>query len=95
MKLTGEQVRHVANLARLKLTAEEETRFAARLSAILEAVETLAEVDTANVPPTSWVANVAPHTREDVAKDQLSTDQALDNAPQSVGTSFAIPRVIE
>jgi aspartyl-tRNA(Asn)/glutamyl-tRNA(Gln) amidotransferase subunit C len=95
MKLTLEQVRHVANLARLKLSADEEARFTARLSAILEAVETLAEVDTTQVPPTSWVANVAPLDRADVAAGQLSSEQALENAPQAVGSSFAIPRVIE
>ena len=95
MKLTLQQVRHVANLARLELTAEEEVRMASQLSAILEAVEQLGELDTTGVPPTSSVADVAPPSRADEPGQMLSADQALANAPQAVGTSFAIPRVLE
>jgi aspartyl-tRNA(Asn)/glutamyl-tRNA(Gln) amidotransferase subunit C len=95
MKLTLQQVRHVANLARLELTADEEARFATQLSAILEAVEQLAELDTTGVAPTSSVADVAPPSRPDVPGSMLTADQALANAPQRVGTSFAIPRVLE
>jgi aspartyl-tRNA(Asn)/glutamyl-tRNA(Gln) amidotransferase subunit C len=95
MKLTPAQVRHVADLARLQLKPEDEARFTTQLSAVLEAVDLLAQVDTTGVAPTSWVVNVAPHTREDVARGMLSTEEVLENAPKSVGTSFAIPRVIE
>jgi len=95
MKLTLQQVRHVANLARLELTAEEEVRMASQLSAILEAVEQLGELDTTGVPPTSSVADVAPPSRADEPGRMLSADQALANAPQAVGTCFAIPRVLE
>jgi aspartyl-tRNA(Asn)/glutamyl-tRNA(Gln) amidotransferase subunit C len=95
MKLTLQQVRHVANLARLELTPEEEVRFASQLSAILEAVEQLGALDTTGVAPTSSVADVAPPSRPDEPGGMLSTDQVLANAPQAVGTSFAIPRVLE
>lgn len=95
MKLTLQQVRHVANLARLELTAEEEERFRGQLSAILDAVEQLGALDTADVPPTASVAGLAPPSRPDEPGQMLSTGQALANAPQVVGTSFAIPRVLE
>jgi aspartyl-tRNA(Asn)/glutamyl-tRNA(Gln) amidotransferase subunit C len=95
MKLSIEQVRHVANLARLALSAEEEVRFQGQLSAILEAVDALAALDTTNVPPTSHVNACAPLVRLDEPADMLTSEQALANAPQRVGTSFAIPRVIE
>jgi len=95
MRLSPEQVRHVAKLARLALSAEEEALFGAQLSSILDAVETLAQVDTTGVPATAYVFDMAPHARPDTVTGQLETGVALANAPQVVGTSFAIPKVIE
>ncbi len=95
MKLTLEQVHHVANLARLELSGDEAVRVAERLQAVLDAFDALAQVDTTGVPPTSYVVHLAPATRPDEPKGMLSSEQALANAPQKVGTSFAIPRVIE
>jgi aspartyl-tRNA(Asn)/glutamyl-tRNA(Gln) amidotransferase subunit C len=95
MKLTVEQVRHVANLARLELSAAEEGRFVERLQAVVDAVDALAKIDTTGVPPTTAPVYGAPTTRTDEPVGMLTTDEALANAPQKVGTSFAIPRVIE
>jgi aspartyl-tRNA(Asn)/glutamyl-tRNA(Gln) amidotransferase subunit C len=53
VKLSLEQVRHVAGLARLQLSSEEEQRYQGQLSAILDAVEALGRLDTSNVEPTS------------------------------------------
>lgn len=95
MKLSVEQVRHVARLARLALTPEEEARLQGQLSAILDAVEQLSAVDTTGVPPTTFAVPTAAHARPDVPRDELPVERALANAPQVVGTAFAIPRVIE
>ena len=95
MKLTIQQVRHVANLARLALSAEEEARLLTQLSAILDAVETLGQVDTTGVTPTASVSTAGPPSRPDEPRDMWPTDEVLKNAPLKVGTSFAIPRVIE
>jgi aspartyl-tRNA(Asn)/glutamyl-tRNA(Gln) amidotransferase subunit C len=95
MKLTVEQVRHVANLARLELSAAEEGRFVERLQAVVDAVDALSKIDTTGVPPTTSVVHGAPTTRTDQPGDMLTADEALANAPQKVGTSFAIPRVLE
>jgi aspartyl-tRNA(Asn)/glutamyl-tRNA(Gln) amidotransferase subunit C len=98
MKLELAQVRHVAKLARLALTPEEEARFVTQLSAVLEAVEQLASVDTEGIAPTTFPVSVESsngHTRPDEVKAELPVKEALENAPQKVGTSFAIPRVIE
>ncbi len=95
MKLELAQVRHVAKLARLALTPEEETRFVTQLSAVLEAVDLLASLDTEGVPPTTFAIASAAHARPDVVQGELPVDVALKNAPQKVGTSFSIPRVIE
>ncbi|MGV3624091.1 MAG: Asp-tRNA(Asn)/Glu-tRNA(Gln) amidotransferase subunit GatC [Archangium sp.] len=95
MKLETAQVRHVAKLARLALSAEEETQFGAQLSQVLEAVESLAAVDCTGVPPTVFAVNSVAHARPDEARNELSVTEALANAPQKVETSFAIPKVIE
>jgi aspartyl-tRNA(Asn)/glutamyl-tRNA(Gln) amidotransferase subunit C len=95
MKLELAQVRHVAKLARLSLTPDEETRFQQQLSAVLDAVESLSQVDTTGVPPTTFtISNAAPARADEVA-GELPISQSLANAPQKEGTSFAIPRVIE
>jgi aspartyl-tRNA(Asn)/glutamyl-tRNA(Gln) amidotransferase subunit C len=95
MKLSLEQVRHVASLARLALTPEEEARAQSQLSAILEAVDTLASLDTTDVPPTSHVLDSSQRLRADEVVAPLSLDQVLGNAPAKQGTSFVIPAVIE
>lgn len=95
MKLDPAQVRHVAKLARLALSPEEETQFGAQLSQVLEAVEQLASVDCTGVPPTVFAVTSVAHTRPDEVRDELAVKDALANAPQKVGTSFAIPKVIE
>ena len=95
MALSLEQVRHVANLARLSLTADEEQRFQEQLSAMLDAVETLKAVDTTGVEPTSHANFGDAALREDVARPSLGVDKALQNAPAKSGTRFSVPRVIE
>lgn len=96
MSLTPEQVRHVARLARLSLTGDEEQRFVQQLSAILDAVETLKQVDTSQVPPTlhAFLGERAV-VRPDEPRPSLDADAALANAPAKVGTSFAVPKIIE
>ena len=95
MKLELAQVRHVAKLARLSLSAEEETQFATQLSAVLDAVDALSTVNTDGVPPTTFAIASVTHVRPDEVRDELSVQDALKNAPQKEGSSFAIPRVIE
>ncbi|XXF79531.1 Asp-tRNA(Asn)/Glu-tRNA(Gln) amidotransferase subunit GatC [Myxococcaceae bacterium GXIMD 01537] len=95
MKLTLEQVRHVASLARLSLSPEEEQRYSTQLSAILDAVNQLQELDVSAVEPTSHATLAASLLREDVHVASLPPDKALANAPARMGTSFAVPKIIE
>lgn len=95
MKLTVEQVRHVATLARLSLSSEEEERYATQLSDILDAVARLEELDVSGVEPTSHATLVSSLLREDVMRPSLPPDKALANAPARVGTSFAVPKILE
>jgi len=95
MKLDLEQVRHVARLARLALDDGDAERLKGELSAILDAVEALNQVDTTDVPPTTSVSLGAGALREDVVTGHLGAGKALANAPKTSGTSFAIPKVLE
>ena len=93
--LTLEQVRHVAKLARLQLSAEEEQATREQLQQILDAVATLEELDTTGVAPTYQVNLVEGFTRADEVEPPLPVDVALGNAPQRVGSHFAVPKIIE
>ena len=95
MKLSLEQVRHVAQLARLALTPEEELRYQEQLSAILEAMEQLNALDTQNVEPTSHASFGDSPLRDDRVKPSLGAEVAVGNAPARVGTSFAVPKILE
>ena len=95
MKLTLEQVRHVAALARLSLTPEEEQRYQSQLSAILDAVEQLRSLDTERVEPTSHATLAGDVLREDQTQPSLAPEKGLANAPAKVGTSFAVPKILE
>jgi len=95
VKLTLAEVRHVASLARLSLTPEEEALYQGQLSAILDAVEQLRALNTEQVEPTSHAATSDVPLREDVAEASLDPQKALANAPATVGTSFAVPSILE
>lgn len=95
MKLTKEQVRHVARLARLEVSDAELPQVEAQLSRILDAFESLATVDTSGVEPTLQLAPGRPAERGDAPSGELGAERALDNAPQRSGTSFAVPRFVE
>ncbi|HEY6101071.1 MAG TPA: Asp-tRNA(Asn)/Glu-tRNA(Gln) amidotransferase subunit GatC [Anaeromyxobacter sp.] len=97
MALSLEEVRRIAALARLRLSPEEERTFAVQLSAILEHVDQLREIDVSRVEPMTHAlaAGEAPVLRPDEVKDGLPPEEALANAPARVGTFFEVPRIIE
>lgn len=81
MSLTTIQVQHIAELAKLKLTADEIDRMARQLSDILDHAARLQELDTQSIPPTASVADLQNVMRDDVVTPSLSREQALANAP--------------
>jgi aspartyl-tRNA(Asn)/glutamyl-tRNA(Gln) amidotransferase subunit C len=95
MSLTAQDVRHVAELAKLKLTDDEVSRFAQQLSAILEYAEILQQVDTSHVPPTPYVLPLQNVMRDDVPATSLSNDVALGNAPDADDGFFRVRAVFE
>jgi aspartyl-tRNA(Asn)/glutamyl-tRNA(Gln) amidotransferase subunit C len=96
MPLSPEEVRRIAALARLRLSPEEESRLAGELSAILDYVRQLEELDVSGVEPmTHALAAGETPLREDVVLPGLSPGEALANAPARAGTCFQVPRIIE
>jgi aspartyl-tRNA(Asn)/glutamyl-tRNA(Gln) amidotransferase subunit C len=95
MKISLEQVRYVAELARLELAPAEEERLTGQLNAILEYMGQLAEVDTAGVEPTSHVLPLTNVLREDEPRPGLTNEAALANAPDAHEGHFAVPKIIE
>lgn len=96
MALSREEVRRIAWLARLELAPEEEATFAGQLSAILDYVKQLEELDVSRVQPmTHALAEEAAELRPDEVTEGLPPEKALANAPARQGTCFGVPRVIE
>jgi aspartyl-tRNA(Asn)/glutamyl-tRNA(Gln) amidotransferase subunit C len=100
VKISEKDVAYVADLAHLALTAEERARFLRDLNSILEYVDRLNEVDTANLPPMAQAPDAAISTtlRDDILeglRKSLPHKVALANAPDSDGTFFRVPKVIE
>ncbi|PWU25429.1 MAG: Asp-tRNA(Asn)/Glu-tRNA(Gln) amidotransferase subunit GatB [Candidatus Rokuibacteriota bacterium] len=93
MAIGEEQVRHVARLSRLALTDEEIERFGAQLSAILDAVGKVGELDLAEVEPTSHPLDVVNAFREDEPAPSLPLEDALANAPDPDDGYFGVPSV--
>jgi len=94
-KITLEQVRHVALLARLRLSADEETRLQADMSSMLGYVEKLNELDTKDVPPTAQVGEPGTPMRDDEVTNRPAPDDMLANAPARHGNFFKVPQIIE
>ncbi len=95
MKITREQIEHVARLARLELTEQEKEMFTGQMDAILAYVDKLNELDTSDIVPTSHAVPMENAFREDVVAESFETDRALLNAPDRADNFFRVPKVIE
>ena len=111
MKITEKDVAYVAALGNLELSSEESSRMVRDLNSILGYIDSLNELDTSNVPPMAQVSDkygadaskqgserFAYASREDILeglRKSLPHDEALANAPESDGTFFKVPKVIE
>ena len=93
MEISREEVLHVAKLARLALSEDEIERFRGQLSAILEAVGKVSELDLAGVPPTSHPLDLVNVVAEDEPAPCLAREDALANAPDPEGGFFGVPPV--
>lgn len=95
MKITNEEVRHVAILARLDLTPDEQERLTGQLDRILEYVDKLNELDTDGVEPLSHAVDVVNVLRPDRVVNQPQTEALLRNAPAREDDFLSVPKIIE
>jgi len=94
MKITRDEVIHVANLARLELDEASTNIFAEQIGTILEYVDTLKRVDTEGVPPTSHAIFLTNAFRDDVVAEPFDRDSAIVNAPEEEDGNFVVPKVV-
>jgi len=94
MKITKDEVIHVADLARLDIDKASIDKFARQIGTILEYVDTLCRVDTKGVVPTSHAISLTNAFREDEERQNLDLDNVLANAPQQEDGNFVVPKVI-
>jgi len=95
MKVSEQDVAHVAELAHLELTGEERARLLRDLNSILDYIARLNQLDTSAVAPLAQVGGRGGTLRDDQTQASLEREAALANAPESDGTFFEVPKVIE
>jgi len=94
MKITKEDVVHVANLARLELSEDAIEKFAGQIGEILDHVDSLKRVDTQGVSATSHAISLTNAFRDDDMAEPEDRDRCMANAPESEEGSFVVPKII-
>jgi aspartyl-tRNA(Asn)/glutamyl-tRNA(Gln) amidotransferase subunit C len=95
MAISREEVRYIANLARIGLTEEEVAHFQGQLEGILEYIDQLKKVDISKTNATAHVLDLKNVYRPDVVRPSLSSEKILKGAPSREGNFFKVPKVIE
>lgn len=95
MTLSLAEIEHIAALARLRLTEDEKARYREQLSAVLDYMARLRQVDTAHIAPTAAVLPLQTVLRRDEVQPSLSPAELLANAPAADGDTFRVPPVLE
>jgi aspartyl-tRNA(Asn)/glutamyl-tRNA(Gln) amidotransferase subunit C len=94
MKITKEEVLHVANLARLEIDEASIEKFAEQIGTILDYVDQLGHVDTGDIKPMSHALALTNAFREDTQTDHLEPETSLANAPEKEDGCFVVPKVV-
>lgn len=92
--ITRDEVRHLADLARIDLSDAELDHLAPQLAVILDSIKSISEVAADEIPPTSHPLPITNVFREDVVRPGLSVEEALSGAPQVEEQRFAVPRIL-
>lgn len=95
MRISREEVEHVAKLARLEITEAEKEAFSKQLSDILSYFQQIKAIDTQGVEPTATVLEQTNVFREDQVRPCLPVEKALANAPEQAEGFFCVPKIIE
>jgi aspartyl-tRNA(Asn)/glutamyl-tRNA(Gln) amidotransferase subunit C len=94
MKITKDEVLHVAKLARLNLSDSSVDKFSDQIGTILEYIDMLRQVNTEGIKPMSHAIFLSNAFREDERKEHLDRDSALANAPEKEDGGFIVPKVV-
>lgn len=94
-RISTDQVKHVANLARLAITKEETEKFTNQLDAIISFAEQLNEINTDGVEPTSHVLDMKNVMREDIPQEGLPQSEVLKNTPEHQDGQVKVPSIME
>lgn len=94
-RITEDQVKHVAHLARLAISEEEAVMFTSQLDSIISFAEQLNELDTDHVQPTTHVLPLKNVMREDVPQEGLPVGEVLKNAPDHKNGQVRVPSILE
>jgi len=91
--ISKDDVKHVAKLAELEFTEEQADKITGQLDKILAHVANISKADTTEVMPTSHALEINNVFREDIVKKQLSSEDALSNAPEEYKKGFLVPKI--
>ncbi len=94
MSISKKDVEHVAKLARLELTEEEKALYTEELNAVLGFMDTLNQLDTSDVVPTSQVLDIKNVFREDVIEPSMEPEEVVANAPAAKDNQFRVPKIM-
>lgn len=95
MKITADEVKYVANLARLNVSESEADKLAAQMADIIAFADQLSEIDTQGIEPTNHAITVENVLREDTVVPSYERDDLIANAPEKKAGCFLVPRVVE
>ncbi len=94
MKISKDEILNVAKLARLELDESLADKLSVQVGSILEYIETLNEIETKDVLPTTHAISLTNAFREDIAKEHPGTEKAIANAPESEDGCFVVPKIV-
>ena len=95
MKVSEEEVKHIAGLARLKFTDEEVSAYTKDLASIVEFAEQLNEIDVTGVKPTAHILDIHNVFRKDEMHESYDREKLLQNAPTKTAGCISVPQVVE
>ena len=95
MKISKEEIDHLATLSRLRFTGDEIEEIGTHLDNIIERFKELDKVDVSDVPPTAHILPFTNVLREDEEKASMDRVKLLSNAPETDGEAYIVPRVVE
>ena len=95
MTIEENLIHHLSELARIRLTPEEESRYQKQLQSVIGYMEKLKTVDVTGIEPLAHVGEITGGMRLDQVSPSLSPEKAVENAPSKIENRFVVPKVVE